>query len=169
MTKFWLSAPGLFAGTLFTVIAVSETEAAAGGLATQVRGVFESRCAGCHGPALAKPKGRFGYVLDLYRLAENPELVIPSEPSHSELWLLVEHDEMPPTDSPTGSLTPAEKVVIRDWIAAGAPHSDSGLPHSGGSFVVAGTLSALVLIAFAVLRNRSRRLAKCQETIRNGQ
>ena len=36
-----------------------------------------SGLAGCHGPDLAKPKGRFGYVLDLRRIASNPEMVIP--------------------------------------------------------------------------------------------
>src|SRR5690242_13521214 len=30
--------------------------------------VFAAKCAGCHGPNLPKPKGRFGYVLDLRRV-----------------------------------------------------------------------------------------------------
>ena len=29
-----------------------------------VLNVFAAKCAVCHGPELAKPKGRFGYVLD---------------------------------------------------------------------------------------------------------
>src|SRR5262249_23562337 len=70
-------------------------------LASEVRDVFAAKCAGCHGSDLAKPKGRFGYVLDLARVASNPEMVVPFRPSESELWELVQHGEMPPADAPT--------------------------------------------------------------------
>jgi hypothetical protein len=83
--------------------------------------VFTAKCAGCHGPDLVKPKGRFGYVLDLARVAGNREMVVPFHPSESELWELVRHGEMPPADAPTGPLTARQKEVIRAWIAAGAP------------------------------------------------
>jgi mono/diheme cytochrome c family protein len=94
-------------------------------LATQVRGVFAARCAGCHGPNLAKPKGRFGYVLDLARVAGNPEMVVRGQPEESELWELVRRREMPPADSPTGALSAQQKEVIRSWIAGGAPSAPS--------------------------------------------
>jgi mono/diheme cytochrome c family protein len=90
-------------------------------VAKEVRGVFAAKCAACHGSDLAKPKGRFGYVLDLRRVAANPEMVIPLRPAESELWQLVERNEMPPSDSRHGPLTRAQKEIIRDWIAAGAP------------------------------------------------
>jgi mono/diheme cytochrome c family protein len=90
-------------------------------LASEVRDVFAAKCAGCHGSDLAKPKGRFGYVLDLVRVASNPEMVVPFRPSESELWELVQHGEMPPADAPTGALTAQQKEVIRSWIASGAP------------------------------------------------
>jgi len=106
--------------------------AVAGAQAPQVRGtgdevwnVFASKCAGCHGPDVAKPKGRFGYVLDLRRVARNPEMVIPYRPDKSELWLLVKQNEMPPANSPHGALAPAQKEVIRSWIAAGAPDASA--------------------------------------------
>ena len=86
-----------------------------------VRAVFATKCASCHGPGLAKPKARFGYVLDLPSVAGNPEMVIPGRPEESELWSLVSHGEMPPRDAPFGPLTPQEKETIRAWIAAGAP------------------------------------------------
>src|SRR5947208_1172268 len=84
-------------------------------LGAEVRGVFAAKCAGCHGPDLAKPKGRFGYVLDLRKVASNPEIMIPSRPDESELWVLVSHGEMPPPDSPHGPLSAAEKEIIRAW------------------------------------------------------
>jgi uncharacterized membrane protein/mono/diheme cytochrome c family protein len=90
-------------------------------IGNEVRDVFATKCAGCHGPDLAKPKGRFGYVLDLRRIAANPEMVVPLRPTESELWELVQRDEMPPADSPHGALTSAQKEVIGAWIAAGAP------------------------------------------------
>ena len=95
----------------------------------KVRGIFANKCAGCHGPDLAKPKGRFGYVLDLHRIAENPEMVIPLRPAESELWVLIQRDEMPPSDSPLGALTLEQKEVIRDWIAAGAPDASRSEFH----------------------------------------
>ena len=90
-------------------------------LAGRVRAVFVARCAACHGPDLPKPKGRFGYVTDLRRVADNPKLVVPSKPEESRLWELVEDGEMPPEESRVSALTAAEKGLIRDWIAAGAP------------------------------------------------
>src|SRR5258707_6924886 len=90
-------------------------------LASETLSIFSVKCAGCHGPNLPKPRGRFGYVLDLARVAANPEMVVPSSPEESELWELVRRGEMPPDDAPTGSLSEEEKEVIRIWIAAGAP------------------------------------------------
>jgi len=90
-------------------------------LGGQARELFAAKCAICHGPDLAKPRGRFGYVLDLRRVAANPEMVIPSQPDQSELWVLVQQDEMPPPDSPAGSLSADQKEIVRKWIAAGAP------------------------------------------------
>src|SRR6516225_8896725 len=84
-------------------------------LASEVLAVFSSKCAGCHGPDLPKPRGRFGYVTDLARIARNREMVVPSSPEESELWDLVSRNEMPPPDSPAGPLSAAEKEVIRAW------------------------------------------------------
>jgi uncharacterized membrane protein/mono/diheme cytochrome c family protein len=101
-------------------------------IGAEARAVFAGKCAGCHGPDLAKPKGRFGYVLDLRRVAGNPEMVIPSRPEESELWQLVERGEMPPDEAPNGPLSTAEKETIRAWIAAGA-HPDSSPPAEAAS------------------------------------
>ncbi|HEY1381243.1 MAG TPA: c-type cytochrome domain-containing protein, partial [Gemmataceae bacterium] len=100
-------------------------------LAAEVRAVFAARCAACHGPGLAKPKGRFGYVLDLPRVAGNREMVVVGAPQESELWELVRRGEMPPADAPTGPLTAAQKETIRAWIAAGAPALISAPPPAG--------------------------------------
>src|SRR5947209_5016045 len=124
-------------------------------LAAEVRSVFAAKCAGCHGPDLAKPKGRFGYVLDLARVAGNPEMVVPGAPDQSELWELVRRGEMPPDDSPTGPLTADQKDTLRGWIAAGAPagdRRDAGLtsPSSPAALIerIGGTGVPPVIAAF---------------------
>jgi mono/diheme cytochrome c family protein/uncharacterized membrane protein len=86
-------------------------------LALAARRVFKDACAGCHGPQLPKPKGRFGYVLDLKRLAANPEMVVPGKPGESELYEIIRRDEMPPSKP----LSAAQKETVRAWIQAGAP------------------------------------------------
>jgi uncharacterized membrane protein/mono/diheme cytochrome c family protein len=102
-------------------IARAQSDSPTRDIGSEVQGIFAAKCATCHGPDLAKPKGRFGYVLDLRRVAANPEMVIPHHPDESELWVLVQRDEMPPGDSPHGPLSSAQKEVVRTWIAAGAP------------------------------------------------
>jgi mono/diheme cytochrome c family protein/uncharacterized membrane protein len=86
-------------------------------LAPSVRAIFKEKCAACHGPELAKPKGRFGYILDLKRLAANPELVVSGKPDESALWQIIRRDEMPPSKP----LPADEKDAVRAWIVSGAP------------------------------------------------
>jgi uncharacterized membrane protein/mono/diheme cytochrome c family protein len=104
----------------------AESVAAAGeqgskGLAAEALAVFRAKCAACHGPELARPRGGFGHVLDLGRLGARGGLVVPSKPDESDLWTLVQSGEMPPPDAPAGGLTVREKDAIRAWIAGGAP------------------------------------------------
>ncbi len=115
---------GLSIGAFFLITSAQAADSGPGGqrdLVSEVRAVFAAKCAGCHGPTLAKPRGRFGYVLDLSRVASNREMVVPFAPKESELWELVSRGEMPPADSPTGALTTEQKELIRTWIEAGAP------------------------------------------------
>ncbi len=127
MKTWWISAAvslGMFAA-LGTGRASAQPMSPASDIGGEVRRVFATKCASCHGPEIAKPKGRFGYVLDLRRMAGNPEMVIPQRPAESELWVLVQHDEMPPPDSPQGALTSAQKELVRTWIAAGSPDASA--------------------------------------------
>ena len=92
-------------------------------LAGNVHVIFEHKCNECHGSQLKKPEGKFGYVLDLKRMADNEDYVIRGKPQKSELFRLVNEGEMPPDDHPkTPTLTGDEKDVVRRWIQAGAPH-----------------------------------------------
>lgn len=93
-------------------------------LAQEVRELFRQTCLDCHGEDLAKPKGDFGYVLDLARIAANPDFVVPGKPDESELYLLIRDDEMPGEDSDFGVLSDHHKELVRRWIELGAPSPD---------------------------------------------
>src|SRR4051812_45325124 len=90
-------------------------------LAGKVRDIFEAKCLDCHGPELPRPKGKFGYVLDLKRMADNPEYVERGNPDKSELYKLVFNDDMPGEDANVPPLTKDEKDIVRQWIELGAP------------------------------------------------
>lgn len=108
-------------------------------LPEQVRAIFQAKCAGCHGPELARPKGRFGYVLDLPRMAANPDLIVAEAPDQSELFLLIETREMPPRVSRTGPLTQAEIDLVRQWIALGAEAPSTPPPAQPSPSTSSGT------------------------------
>jgi uncharacterized membrane protein len=90
-------------------------------LASEVHAIFEAKCVDCHGPELPRPKGKFGYVLDLKRLAANRKYIVPGKPEDSELYDLVFHDDMPGEDANVPPLTMEEKEKVRRWIEIGAP------------------------------------------------
>ena len=90
-------------------------------LAVEVRAIFEAKCLDCHGSEVPRPKGKFGYVLDLKRVAANPKFIVPGKPEKSDLYDLVFHDEMPGEDANVPPLTKEEKEKVKRWIEAGAP------------------------------------------------
>ena len=114
-------------------------------LAGDVFKIFEAKCADCHGGHLPKPKGKFGYVLDLKRVAANPKYVVPGDPGESELFQLVKDDEMPGEDADVPPLTPGEKRTVEAWVLAGAP---SDLPSGFSSSLASGDDRAAPRITF---------------------
>jgi len=88
---------------------------------TAVFELFESKCNDCHGAQLARPKGKFGYTMDLKRVAANEDYIVPGNPEKSELFRLVNEDEMPGKETKEGPATAAEKLALHRWILAGAP------------------------------------------------
>ena len=94
-------------------------------MAAQVLKIFSDKCVDCHGSHLPKPKGKFGYVLDLKRVAGNPDYIVPGDPKESELYQLVKNEEMPGEDADVPPLTADEKKTVERWVLAGAP---SNLP-----------------------------------------
>ncbi|MEP6669459.1 MAG: DUF2231 domain-containing protein [Chthoniobacter sp.] len=101
--------------------------------ATRVHEIFEAKCLDCHGPELPRPKGKFGYVLDLKRVAENPEYIEKGHPEKSELFKMVFNDEMPGEDANVPPLTKDEKDVVKRWIELGAPEAPQIAGDSSGA------------------------------------
>lgn len=117
----------IFIGVFCGVIVASSTSRSVEPtiLASQVRSIFEAKCASCHGEHLAEPEGMFDFVRDLKRIAEDPKLVVPGDLRRSELFRLLNDLEMPPADSDIQPLHSGELRVLREWIERGAP---SNLP-----------------------------------------
>jgi uncharacterized membrane protein len=99
----------------------AEGDAEGARTAGKVREIFEAKCIDCHGPELPRPKGKFGYVLDLKRVADNPEYIERGQPDKSELYKMVFNDEMPGEDANVPPLTKDEKEIVHRWIELGAP------------------------------------------------
>ena len=72
-------------------------------LATQVKGIFEKKCAKCHGPKgvreTEKAKGDFDFVLDLEKLASDPDKIVRGNVDESMLLNMVEDELMPDENS----------------------------------------------------------------------
>ena len=120
-----LLAAGVHAGEV--KVAPPEEQAA---VAHRVREIFEAKCKQCHGPELPRPKGKFGYVLDLKRMAGNPDYVIRGDPEHSELYTMVRDDEMPGEDADVPALSMEEKETVRRWVEMGAPADPAAVPDT---------------------------------------
>lgn len=116
---------------LFVVLAPAQDDPAVG-LPEQVREIFAAKCTECHGSDVARPKGRFGYVDDLERVAK--KYVKPGDVEESELWwyLTGEQELMPPKKAKSGPMTLGELAVVRWWILDGAKASVAVTPSVSG-------------------------------------
>lgn len=88
-----------------------------------VRPILSDNCFYCHGPDENKRKGKFR--LDVRDDAVAKQAIVPGQPEASELIARIraadEDEVMPPSDTHK-QLTPAQKDLLRDWIAAGAKY-----------------------------------------------
>lgn len=91
-----------------------------------VRPLLSDRCFSCHGPDQSSRKAKLR--LDVRDIALERGAIVPGKPEESSLVKRIfatDPDEvMPPADSHL-TLSPAEKKVLRDWIAQGAAYE----PH----------------------------------------
>ncbi|HXE51651.1 MAG TPA: DUF2231 domain-containing protein [Tepidisphaeraceae bacterium] len=109
---------GITIGTTGSAIQAAQVPPA---VPDEVRLVFSAKCGQCHSERLTNPKGHFGYVTNLRRVAGNSKILVPFDAERSKLWQEIEDEDMPPDNAKAGPLTDAEKGLIRWWIDAGAP------------------------------------------------
>ncbi len=90
-----------------------------------IRPLLSDNCFFCHGPDRNKRKGKLR--LDVREEAIAKKAIVPGKPEESELvkriYTTDPDDLMPPPESHK-SLTPAQKELIRRWIAAGAEYQN---------------------------------------------
>lgn len=87
----------------------------------QVLALLEFRCSECHAPDSEEPKAKRDWDGAHDLAATREQLVEPGSPDLSDLWLVIDEDEMPPPDSDAEPMTAEERTLIHDWIASGAP------------------------------------------------
>ena len=80
--------------------------------------ILSAHCSSCHGGALARPRGDFGFVDDLDRLAQAEDYIVPGSPENSLLIDMVLQDIMP-LGARVGtrpSLSLEDKQVLVAWV-----------------------------------------------------
>src|SRR5438477_8939852 len=84
-----------------------------------VRPIVTENCFKCHGPDKNQRKAKLR--LDVREIAVEREAIVPGKPEQSKL---IEHifsadpDELMPPPKSNKSLTPAQKELLKQWIAS---------------------------------------------------
>jgi hypothetical protein len=112
--------------TWLALITIAPIPAGAIDFNRDIRPILSNNCFKCHGPDAAERKA--GLRLDAQEYALKPSesgapTIIPGKPDESELVRRIfatDDEQMPPADS-NKRLSPAERTLLKEWIAAGAP------------------------------------------------
>ena len=90
--------------------------------ARAVAALFERSCVSCHGAGATDPRASRAWsgASDLAATAANADQVTPGQPDDSNLYLVVDYEDMPPADA-GGPLSAEDKAVLASWIREGAP------------------------------------------------
>ncbi len=88
----------------------------------EIQQLLKKHCIKCHGVAKRDGNLQLHTPLRVWEGGESGKVVIAGSDKNSLLWQRIEKGEMPP-NSP---LNPAEKMLVKQWINAGA----EGLPKS---------------------------------------
>ena len=103
--------------------------------ARDVAELLEQRCAVCHSEGSETPKAerKWANANDLAATAANEDLVVAGDPDESELYVVLDMEEMPPEDSDVAPLTETERALVAEWIRAGALVPEDSAAASDGS------------------------------------
>ncbi len=100
-------------------------------VAPQAREILQRHCYACHGAAFAKAKRGF-LVLDRASLFDQERKnVVAGRPEDSRLIHRIEDNTMPPEDDNwLPRVSELELLIVKDWIAGGAPEFPSEDPNN---------------------------------------
>src|SRR6267154_354922 len=90
-----------------------------------IRPVLSENCFYCHGPDPNKRKGKLR--LDVREEAIAKQAIVPGKPAESEVVrriLTKDPDDLMPPPESHKTLTPAQKELLRRWIAEGAEYQN---------------------------------------------
>jgi WD40 repeat protein len=108
----------IFIGT-FLAGSLGAAEPSKAELAQKAQMVLRDRCYGCHGEG-GQFEGGMGYILEPEKLIARKK-VVPGEPEKSPIYIRLMKGAMPPAEVQSRP-TDAEKLILKQWIEAGAPH-----------------------------------------------
>lgn len=83
-----------------------------------VQPIFAHKCGKCHSETVRKGELDLSSLEGIYRGGESGEPIIGESLDESQLWLVIDTDEMPPQGQP--QLTAEERESIRSWLVAAA-------------------------------------------------
>ena len=86
---------------------------------THVLPILETRCLKCHGEGKNKGGLDLRRKFTILKGGDSGPAIVPGKPKESLLVERIEKGEMPPTKDE--ALSPRQRELIRQWIAAGAP------------------------------------------------
>jgi mono/diheme cytochrome c family protein/cytochrome c553 len=88
-------------------------------LAAKARNILQQHCFDCHGKDPAKLRGQLNVFDAKHLFDKERKIVVPKAPDQSDLIQQVDKGTMPPGKRP--KVPEAERKILRDWVAAGAP------------------------------------------------
>jgi WD40 repeat protein len=125
-------------------------------LAAKAQAVLKANCYRCHGQD-GVFEGGMNFILDPGKLIATKKIV-PEKPEESKLYQRVVKGTMPPADEQPRP-NDADKAVLKEWIAAGAPVVHAGVDTSR-SRITDADLQRWMLDDLEHLERRSRRFVR---------
>lgn len=89
-----------------------------------VKPIFEGRCLKCHGAGKLKGGLDLRSKSAVLKGSDTGPVVVPGSAAKSRLFEVVSHGDMPPKPEP--GLNEAQTALLKSWIDAGAPGTDTG-------------------------------------------
>ncbi len=123
-------------------------------IAKKAQGVLKTHCYKCHGEAGAV-EGGFNYVADLERLIQRKKIV-PGRADDSPIYKRINNGSMPPPDVKS-RVSDADKLVLKQWIDAGAPLIPQTQPRK---FITQSEVQEAILADLEKIDRRGRRFMR---------